>query len=60
MSYQYPNGPFAECSRRRRAWQRSWTPNKRVDSGDVEGRQKEKNRILSTVEFEPGSEKVEL
>ena len=52
MSHQYPNGPSVECSRRRRAWQRSRTPNKRVDSGDIERRQKEKNRIRSTVKFE--------
>ena len=34
MSHQYPNGPTAEYSRRRCAWQRWRTPNKRVDSGD--------------------------
>ena len=45
MSHQYPNGPSAECSRRRRVWQRSRTPNKRVNSGDIEGREKERNRI---------------
>ena len=60
MSHQYPNDPSAECSRRRRAWQWSWTPNKRVDSEDIEGQQKEKNRIRLTVEFESASDKVEL
>ena len=60
MSHQYPNGPSAEWSRRRRAWQRSRTPNKRVDSGNIEGRQKEKNRIRSIVKFEPGSDKCRV
>ena len=57
---QYPNGPFVECSRRKRAWQRWRTPNKRVDSGDIEGRRKERNGIRSTVRFELGSDKVGL
>ena len=41
---------ISPCSRRRRAWQRSRTPNKRVDSGNIEGRQKkriESDRRLS-------------
>ena len=40
MSYECPNGPSAECSRRSRAWQRSRTPNKHVDNGEIEGEQK--------------------
>ena len=45
---EVPNEPsisqrsFCRMSRRR-AWQRLRTPNKHVDSGDIEGRQKEKN-----------------
>ena len=37
MSHQYPNDPSAECLIRMPVWQRSRTPNKRVDSGDIEG-----------------------
>ena len=44
MNHQYPNGSSAECSRRRRAWQRWQTPNKRVHSGDIEGWQKKKKK----------------
>ena len=58
MSHQHPNGLSVECSRKRRAWQRWRTPHKRADSGDIEGRQKEKNRIRSIVRFELGSDKV--
>ena len=51
---------FRRMFEKKAAWQRSWTSNKRVDSGDIEGRQKEKNRTRSTVRFGPKSDKVEL
>ena len=41
MSHQYPNGSSIEYPKRC-AWQRPRTLNKRVSSGDIEGRQEEK------------------
>ena len=35
MNHQYSDGASAERSRRRRAWQRSRTPNKLEDSGEI-------------------------
>ena len=51
MSHQYPNGPYAECSRRRGTQQRSRAPNKRVDSADIEEWQRKNNRIRSKVKL---------
>ena len=43
--------PFRQIFGRRCMWQRSRTFNERVCSGDIEGRQKETNRIKKTVEL---------
>ena len=42
---------FRRIFGRRRTWQGSRTPNGRVRSGDIEGRQKETNRIKRTVQL---------
>ncbi|XP_076483722.1 uncharacterized protein LOC117162308 isoform X2 [Bombus vancouverensis nearcticus] len=36
MNHQHPNGPSTEGSRRKSTWQRSRTPSKCMDGGDVE------------------------
>ena len=48
MSHRYFYGSSAECLKEGVRAKRSRTPNERMRSGDIEGRQKETNRIKKT------------